>query len=150
MLMYLHVIAVDVYFEDIYLVFISAGLCSLLTVSSKLGLHIHDCTSNVPVYTVLTLSYTGGGGGWWGQKVVMLISVVENFGETQWLFLKFSADFFLAKKLIGARSVAMVMDLSKILFGCFFFIHIFCCIFNVFHFICAYCQSRRYNFIISH
>ena len=63
MLMYLHVIAVDVYFEDIYLVFISAGLCSLLTVSSKLGLHIHDCTSNVPVYTVLTLSYTGGGGG---------------------------------------------------------------------------------------
>ena len=104
---------------------------------------------------LLTLSYTGGGGG--GRHVVALIPIVENFGEIQAIVMKLG-DFswnllqiiYLAEKLIKACSVSMVTDLLKVLFGSFFFIHIFCCIFNSFCFICAYYQSGRYILIISH
>ena len=65
--------------------------------------------------------------------MVALISIVENFGEIQ-----------------AICSVSMVTVLSKVLFGSFIFMHIFCCISHIFCFICAYYQSGRNNFIRSH
>ena len=66
--------------------------------------------------------------------MVALISIVENFDEIQAIVMRLC-------------SVSMVTVLLKVLFGSFIFMHIFCCIFHIFRFICAYYQSGRYNFI---
>ena len=121
------------------------------------GTRLDNRTGNISYNCLqtLTLSYTGGGGGgesgradfncwelWWNSS---------NCNETRWLFLKFIADYiFGKKKLIRRSSVSVVTVLSKVLFGSFVFMHIFCYIFHIFRFICAYYQSGRYIFIISH
>ena len=89
--------------------------------------------------------------------MVALISIVENFGEIQAIVMKlgdFSRNLlqitFLPEKIIRRCPVSMVTVLSKVPFGRFVFMQIFCCIFHIFRILCAYYQSGRHNFIISH
>ena len=64
-----------------------------------------------------------------------------KLGDISWNLLKI---IFLAKKyIIRAYSVSLVTGLLKVLLGIFFFIHSFCCVFNIFRFICAYYHKRR-------